>query len=57
MALQKSTLSETEIIKAVCLKRQFQTAYSSAAAGSGNGSVSAAMNELSSKDNRDARKD
>ncbi len=56
MALQKSTLSETEIIKAVCLKRQFQSAYG-AASGQSNAAVTAAMNELSSKDNRDARKD
>ena len=56
MALQKSTLTETEIIKAVCLKRQFQSAYGTATAKDG-ASVSAQMNELSSKDNRDARKD
>lgn len=56
MALQKSTLTETEIIKAVCLKRQFQSAYSAANAKDG-ASVSATMNDLSSKDNRNSRKD
>jgi hypothetical protein len=38
MALQKSTLTETEIIKAVCLKKQFQSAY-----GSTNGKDNAAI--------------
>jgi len=56
MALQKSTLSETEIIKAVCLKRQFQSAYT-AATGKVGASATATMNDLSSKDNRNSRKD
>lgn len=54
MALQKSTLTEAEIIKCVCQKRQFQAAYQQATASSGGLSSIA---DLSSKDKKDARRD
>jgi len=58
MALQKSTYSETDIIKAVCLKKQFQVAYSSLQThGKDQPKADWVINDLSSKDNRDARKD
>lgn len=56
MALQKSHLSEADIIRAVCLKKQFQSAYS-AFANKDVLKTEAAIAELSNKDNRDLRKE